>query len=193
MKWNDPIYVERLRTELNVISKNGIKDLTPYFLPIVEVLDHYKKEGHLTSVGRGSAGGSLFCYLLGITNIDPIRWNLPFSRFFSKTRIEMRKLPDIDCLHKNTNILTEQGYLTIEYLSTLSQETYPKLACYDGLSFQYQYPVTIFKKGISLVKEYVLDNGKIIICTPDHKVLTKYGYISIEECSENGFDIIDFK
>lgn len=96
MKWDDPIYVDRLKTELQVIAKNGIKDLTPYFLPIVEVLNHYKEQGHLTSVGRGSAGGSLFCYLLGITNIDPIRWQLPFNRFFSKTRIEMKKLPDID-------------------------------------------------------------------------------------------------
>jgi len=96
MKWDNPVYVDRLKTELKIIAKNGIKDLTPYFLPIVEVMDHYKKEGHLTSVGRGSAGGSLFCYLLGITNIDPIQWNLPFNRFFSKTRIEMRKLPDID-------------------------------------------------------------------------------------------------
>lgn len=96
MKWDDPIYVSRLRTELEVIAKNGIKDLTPYFLPIVEVMDHYKQQGHLTSVGRGSAGGSLFCYLLGITNIDPIRYDLPFNRFFSKTRIEMKKLPDID-------------------------------------------------------------------------------------------------
>jgi DNA-directed DNA polymerase III PolC len=96
MKWDDKIYVDRLKTELEVIAKNGIKDLIPYFLPIVEVMDHYKEQGHLTSVGRGSAGGSLFCFLLGITNIDPIRYDLPFNRFFSKTRIEMKKLPDID-------------------------------------------------------------------------------------------------
>ena len=96
MRWDDKIYVDRLRTELEVIAKNGIKDLTPYFLPIVEVLDYYTEQGHLTSPGRGSAGGSLFCYLLAITNIDPIRYDLPFNRFFSKTRIEMRKLPDID-------------------------------------------------------------------------------------------------
>lgn len=96
MKWENTIYVNRLKLEIDVIAKNGIKDLTPYFLPIVDVLDHYKENGHLTSVGRGSAGGSLFCYLLGITNIDPIRFALPFNRFFSKTRIKMKKLPDID-------------------------------------------------------------------------------------------------
>ena len=96
MRWDDPVYVDRLKMELEVIAKNGVKDLTPYFLPIVEVLEHYKANKQIRSPGRGSAGGSLFCYLLGITNIDPIKYDLPFSRFFSKTRIEMRKLPDID-------------------------------------------------------------------------------------------------
>lgn len=110
MKWDNPVYVDRLKTELQVIAKNGIKDLTPYFLPIVEVLDHYKEQGHLTSVGRGSAGSSLFCYLLGITNIDPITYDLPFSRFFSKTRIEMRKLPDIDTdLPQRVTLVGEDG------------------------------------------------------------------------------------
>jgi DNA polymerase-3 subunit alpha len=96
MKWDDPIYVARLREEIQVIAKNGKKDLSGYFLPIVEVLNHYRKNGYLTSIGRGSAGGSLFCFLLEITHIDPIRWNLPFSRFFSMDRILGGKLPDID-------------------------------------------------------------------------------------------------
>lgn len=111
MKWDNSVYVDRLKTELQVISKNGIKDLTPYFLPIVEVLDHYKEKGLLTSVGRGSAGGSLFCYLLGITNIDPIVYDLPFNRFFSKTRIEMHKLPDIDTdLPEKETLLGKDGH-----------------------------------------------------------------------------------
>lgn len=110
MKWDDPVYVNRLKTELEVIAKNNIKDLTPYFLPIVEVLDHYKQQGHLTSVARGSASGSLFCFLLGITNINPIEWNIPFNRFFSKTRIEMKKLPDIDTdLPQRVTLVGEDG------------------------------------------------------------------------------------
>jgi len=96
MKWDDPIYTARLREEIKVISQNGKKDLSGYFLPIVEVLDFYKKNGYLTSIGRGSAGGSLFCYLLEITHIDPIKWKLPFSRFFSLDRINRGSLPDID-------------------------------------------------------------------------------------------------
>jgi hypothetical protein len=193
MKWDNPVYVDRLKTELQVIAKNGIKDLTPYFLPIVEVLDRYISEKQLPSPGRGSAGGSLLCYLLGITNINPIQWDLPFSRFFSKTRVEMRKLPDIDCLHSKTMILTDKGYLSIGYLSILSEKDYPRLASYDGMSLQYQRPVVIFKKGRAIVKEYLLDNNKTITCTPDHQVLTKFGYKTIEECYEKNIDIVDLK
>lgn len=111
MKWDNPIYVERLKMELGVISKNGIKDLVPYFLPIVEILDRYKEKKHINSPGRGSAGSSLFCYLLGITNLDPIVWDLPFNRFFSKTRIEMKKLPDIDTdLPQKETLMGKDGH-----------------------------------------------------------------------------------
>src|SRR5581483_10347959 len=60
MKWDDPKYVARLREELEVIAKNPKKDLTPYFLPIRSVLNHYTENGLLVGPGRGSAGGSLF-------------------------------------------------------------------------------------------------------------------------------------
>lgn len=96
MRWSDPRWVSRLKEELEVISKNGIYDLTPYFLPIRNVLNFYKENGYLTGPGRGSAGGSLFAYLLGITQIDPFEYDLPFQRFFSMVRIKGKKLPDID-------------------------------------------------------------------------------------------------
>jgi DNA polymerase-3 subunit alpha len=116
MKWDNPVYVERLKTELKIIAKNSIKDLTPYFLPIVEILDHYKENGQIHSPGRGSAGGSLFCYLLGITNLDPIFYNLPFSRFFSQTRIEMRKLPDVDTdLPQKETLIGKDGHSGFMY------------------------------------------------------------------------------
>jgi len=96
MKWDNPVWVARLKEELEVIAKNPVKDLTSYFLPISDVLNHYKANGQLTGPGRGSAGGSLFCYLLGITQIDPFEYDLPFQRFFSLDRIIMKELPDID-------------------------------------------------------------------------------------------------
>ena len=115
MQWNNPIWVERLREELEVIAKNPKKDLTAYFLPIRDVLNHYRENGQLTGPGRGSAGGSLFAYLLGITQIDPFKYDLPFNRFFSMDRIMMGKLPDIDVDLEDRELLVgadgNSGYL----------------------------------------------------------------------------------
>ena len=115
MKWDDPKYVARLKEELEVIHKNGIYDLMPYFLPIRDVLNHYKENGQLIGPGRGSSGGSLLCYLMGITQIDPFKYDLPFQRFFSMVRIKGRKLPDIDVDLENRELLVgadgHSGYL----------------------------------------------------------------------------------
>lgn len=111
MKWDNPVWVSRLKEEIEVIAKNGVEDLTPYFLPIRGVLDFYTENGFLVGPGRGSAGGSLFCYLLGITQLDPIKYELPFSRFFSMERIKSRKLPDIDVdLEDRTPLVGEDGH-----------------------------------------------------------------------------------
>lgn len=110
MKWDNPLWVSRLKEEIEVIAKNPKKDLTAYFLPIRDVLDEYKKNGFLTGPGRGSAGGSLFVYLLGITQIDPFKYDLPFQRFFSLDRIMMNELPDIDVdLEDRTLLVGEDG------------------------------------------------------------------------------------
>lgn len=115
MRWDDPVWVARLKEELNVIAKNPKKDLTAYFLPIRDVLNHYKESGLLTGPGRGSAGGSLFCYLLGITQVNPFKYDLPFNRFFSMERIMMGKLPDIDVDLESRELLVgedgKSGYL----------------------------------------------------------------------------------
>lgn len=107
----EPAWIDRLKYEIQVIAKNPVKDLTAYFLPIRDVLNHYKENGKLVGPGRGSAGGSLFCYLLGITEIDPFEYDLPFNRFFSLERIMMRKLPDIDVdLESRELLVGEDGH-----------------------------------------------------------------------------------
>lgn len=115
MRWDDPKYVARLKEELEVIAKNPKKDLTAYFLPIRDVLNHYRENGLLTGPGRGSAGGSLFVYLLGITQIDPFDFDLPFNRFFSLDRIMGMELPDIDVDLEDRELLVgkdaKSGYL----------------------------------------------------------------------------------
>lgn len=111
MRWDDPKYVNRLKEEITVIAKNPVKDLTPYFLPIRDVLNHYTENGQLTGPGRGSAGGSLFCYLLGITQVNPFTYDLPFNRFFSLDRIMGKELPDIDVdLEDRTLLVGEDGH-----------------------------------------------------------------------------------
>ena len=64
-----------------------------YFLVVYDFIRYAKQNGILVGPGRGSAAGSLVCYSLGITEIDPIKYNLLFERFLNKDRVT---LPDID-------------------------------------------------------------------------------------------------
>jgi DNA polymerase III alpha subunit len=115
MQWNNPLYVERLQEELKVIAKNPRKDLSAYFLPVRDVLNHYFENGMLTGPGRGSAGGSLLCFLMGITQVNPFKYDLPFNRFFSLDRIMAGELPDIDVDLPDRTLLVgkdgKSGYL----------------------------------------------------------------------------------
>lgn len=83
-------YTERLQYELSVIGKLGVEQ---YLLMAHEFVNWARSEGILCGFGRGSAGGSLVCYLLWITGLDPIKFNLSFERFLNPDRID---LPDID-------------------------------------------------------------------------------------------------
>lgn len=83
-------YMDRLKYELETIRKLNISD---YILSVKKIVDVAKNTGSLVGPGRGSAVGSLVVYLLGITLIDPIRYNLYFERFLNLSRHE---LPDID-------------------------------------------------------------------------------------------------
>ena len=84
------IYVDRLKYELEIINKMGFCN---YFLVVSDFVNYAKTNGILVGPGRGSAAGSLVSYLLNITTIDPIKYNLLFERFLNPERITM---PDID-------------------------------------------------------------------------------------------------
>ena len=85
-----PIYIRRLEYELSVISKMSFDD---YFLIVFDFVRYAKKNKILVGPGRGSAAGSLVSYSLGITEVDPILYNLLFERFLNPERVSM---PDID-------------------------------------------------------------------------------------------------
>ncbi|OGI35236.1 MAG: DNA polymerase III subunit alpha [Candidatus Moranbacteria bacterium RIFOXYC1_FULL_44_8] len=83
-------YRDRMEFELSVISKTGFAS---YFLIVQDFVNWAKDQGIIVGPGRGSAAGSFVSYILGITNIDPIKYNLLFERFLNPERISM---PDVD-------------------------------------------------------------------------------------------------
>lgn len=83
-------YKKRLLYELDVIKKMGFSD---YFLIVYDYVKYAKKSGILVGPGRGSAGGSLVAYSLGIIDVDPLKYDLLFERFLNPGR---QTMPDID-------------------------------------------------------------------------------------------------
>ncbi|MDP3724956.1 MAG: DNA polymerase III subunit alpha, partial [Nanoarchaeota archaeon] len=85
-----PAIRERFEMELGVLEKTGFAD---YFLIVQDFIRWAKLHGIVVGPGRGSAAGSILSYILGITNIDPLKYDLLFERFLNPERIQM---PDVD-------------------------------------------------------------------------------------------------
>ena len=86
----DSLYIERLEYELSVIENMGYVD---YFLIVADFIQYARDNGIPVGPGRGSGAGSICAYCMGITNVDPIKYNLIFERFLNPERVSM---PDID-------------------------------------------------------------------------------------------------
>jgi len=92
-------YQNRLAEEFELILNQRFTD---YFLQICDIIDLTRDLVHMT---RGSAGSSLVCYLLGITDVDPVEWNIPVARFMNPLRDD---LPDVDIdfeHHQQTEVM----------------------------------------------------------------------------------------
>lgn len=100
------VYKPRLAYELDVLRR---LNFAGYFLLVKDVVQYAKSNGILVGPGRGSVGGSLVAYLMGITDCDPIRFGLLFERFINPDRID---LPDIDL-----DFMSERRHEIIEYLA----------------------------------------------------------------------------
>lgn len=103
-------YQDRLKHELGIVKK--IKDdkglrFDRYFLIVADYVNWAKNNGIIVGPGRGSGAGSLVLYCLGITGLDPLKYQLLFERFLSEDRNEM---PDIDVDFDDTN-----GHKVFEY------------------------------------------------------------------------------
>ena len=106
---NDERYVNRLNYELDVIIKMGFSD---YFLIVSDYVRFAESVGILVGPGRGSAAGSLVSYLLKITRIDPLKYDLLFERFLNPSR---KKMPDIDIDFMDTRRDEVINYLKEKY------------------------------------------------------------------------------
>ncbi|MFA4871980.1 MAG: DNA polymerase III subunit alpha [Patescibacteria group bacterium] len=100
---------ERLNYELGVVAHTGYAG---YFLIVADFINWAKDNGVVVGPGRGSAAGSLVSYLIGITNIDPIKYDLVFERFLNPERISM---PDIDTDFADTRRDDVLSYVTEKY------------------------------------------------------------------------------
>jgi len=105
----EPEIKERIEYELDVITKTGFAS---YFLIVQDFVNWAKSKNIVVGPGRGSAAGSIVSYLLGITNIDPLKYNLLFERFLNPERISM---PDIDLDFADTRRDEVLKYVTEKY------------------------------------------------------------------------------
>ena len=111
-RFNDKVpikYADRLMYELDIINKMGFCN---YFLVVWDFIKYSKQNKILVGPGRGSAAGSLVSYSLGITDIDPIKYDLLFERFLNPQRVTM---PDIDVDFDSSKRNLVIDYVTNKY------------------------------------------------------------------------------
>ncbi len=104
-----PELLKRLEYELATVEKTGFAD---YFLIVADMINWAKTHGIAVGPGRGSAAGSLASYILGITDINPLGYNLLFERFLNPDRVQM---PDVDIDFADTRRDEVLAYIREKY------------------------------------------------------------------------------
>lgn len=138
------IYAERIKHELKVIFKAR---LSGYFLIVQDIIQWVKDKGWLAGPGRGSAAGCLISYLLGITEVDPIEYDLIFERFYNEGRNTEGNIaiPDIDM-----DVPAEHRDEVIAYIKAkYGQENVAQMITYNRL------------QGRSAIKEVLRVNNSV--------------------------------
>ena len=137
-------YIKRLQRELDVIFSGNLED---FFLITAFIVCKLKNQGVQVGLGRGSAAGSLVCFCLRITEINPIEHQLIFERFLNPTRVQSISNPDIDIdipRDKRQMVLKQikkdfgekSAYQVINKLSWTTKTAIRDLARIIGLDFQ---------------------------------------------------------
>ena len=115
---DNKVYTDRVEEELSVIAS---KSFASYFLVIADMIDWAKTNDIRVGPGRGSAAGSLVCYSLGITDVDPIKYDLLFFRFINPERNDF---PDIDTDFEDRRRKEVKEYLKKKFKHVASISTY---------------------------------------------------------------------
>ncbi|MFA6592510.1 MAG: DNA polymerase III subunit alpha [Bacteroidales bacterium] len=167
---------ERLDFELKTISRMGFPD---YFLIVEDYIAAARKMGISVGPGRGSAAGSAVAFCLGITNLDPIKYDLLFERFLNPERISM---PDID-----VDFDDDGRYRVIQYV----QDTYGKERVSHVITFG-----TMGAKGsikdVARISRLPLDeSNRLSKLVPDGKTFIYQGELEVKEGDKvNESDVI---
>ena len=117
-KASDEVYMARLEEELAVIKE---KKFASYFLIVADMINWAKQQEIMVGPGRGSAAGSLVCYAIGITDVDPIEYGLLFFRFINPERNDF---PDIDTDFEDRRRKEVKEYLKKKFKNVASISTY---------------------------------------------------------------------
>lgn len=165
-KWDEikqHIYKQRIEEELYVIEK---KDFCDYFLILVDYIEWCRNNDVIVGPGRGSACGSEVCYLLGITNLDSIKYDLDFGRFLT---IERKDLPDVD-------VDVSDRARVIEYLT----QKYGEDRVVQVMNIVYTSPITSIR-----------DIGKLLGFPYKEMEKVSKGFVqdTWEECLQSNKDI----
>ena len=177
-------YIDRAKYEIEVIKQ---KDFSSYFLTMKEIISA-AKEKMFVGVGRGSGAGSLVCYLLGITDVDPIKYGLLFERFLSPDR---EGLPDIDTDVENRDLLLSilrdkfggENIIPISNYNTFKLKTLIR-----DVSRLYDIPLEDVNAALKTVEKEVLNATKKV---GDDKNLFVLTYEDSYEHSPSFRDFID--
>lgn len=144
-------WLNRLKEEIEIIKLGGFID---YFLILWDIIRWCKEQNILTGVGRGSSGGSLVSYLLDITKINPLEFNLLFERFLSKNRIKS-SFPDIDIDFEGERRDEVKRYMEEKY----GREYVCSIGTYTTLQIKQAIKDLSKKKGIEFSKVNYLTNS----------------------------------
>jgi len=148
-------YADRIKFELSILQGAG---LSSYFLIVQDIVNYVKESGWLPGPGRGSAAGCLVSYLIGITDINPIKYNLLFERFYNEGRntADHISMPDIDVdvpINKRENIIeyikNKYGSDKVSQMITFNTmkgrgALKEVLRVYDNISFEEMNRITKF-------------------------------------------------